>query len=109
MDLLQVTFTAFNTVRGDKKPFTVKKTSFNLSASLLTNSKIYEIEVRGLQTVTWIVYKRYNDFFTLHAELVKVLPKFIQLPNVPPKRMTRSLVSDFVEKRKQELQSKFDF
>eukprot|EP00475_Leptophrys_vorax_P028670 TRINITY_DN4163_c0_g1_i2.p1 TRINITY_DN4163_c0_g1~~TRINITY_DN4163_c0_g1_i2.p1 ORF type:complete len:320 (+),score=90.10 TRINITY_DN4163_c0_g1_i2:102-1061(+) len=88
MDVLQVNFTAFNTVHGVKKPYTV-----------------YEMEARAFQTVTWIVYKRYNDFHTLHADVSKVVPKLVQLPKLPPKRVTGILMSDFVEKRKQELQS----
>lgn len=56
--------------------------------------------------MTWIVYKRYNDFDTLHSELGKTgIPKQVKLPNVPPKRVTSHLKSDFLEKRKQELQT----
>jgi hypothetical protein len=87
-DVLQVNFTAFNTVHGVKKPYTV-----------------YEMEARAFQTVTWIVYKRYNDFHVLHADLSRVIPKLVQLPKLPPKRVTGILMSDFVEKRKQELQT----
>ena len=86
MDLIQATFTASNTIR-DKNPYT-----------------IYEIEVRSSSTITWVIYKRYSEFATLHAELTRVLPKHVQLPNVPPKRLTRSLASEFVEKRKEKLQ-----
>lgn len=87
MDLLQATFTAYNTMRVEKK------------------YTIYEIEVRSASTVSWIVYKRYSDFFVVHNELLKNLPKSLQLPVVPAKRFAYSLASEFVERRKQELQT----
>lgn len=88
LDVLKVKFTHSNTVR-DKKPYT-----------------IYEIEVRSSSTITWVVYKRYSSFHQLHQELVRVLPaeQRINMPQLPPKRLTRSLAVEFVEKRKAELQ-----
>lgn len=85
---LTVRFTHSNTVR-DKKPYT-----------------IYEIEVRSSSTITWVIYKRYSAFYTLHQALFKTYANNsnIRLPHLPPKRLTRSLASEFVEKRKQELQ-----
>lgn len=85
---LTVRFTHSNTVR-DKKPYT-----------------IYEIEVRSSSTITWVIYKRYSAFYALHQELSKAHASHphIRLPHLPPKRLTRSLAAEFVEKRKQELQ-----
>lgn len=91
LDALKVTFTHSNTVR-EKRPFT-----------------IYEIEVRS-STHTWVIYKRYRDFHTLHQELSKKngvalsQENHYDLPHLPPKRLTRSLAVEFVEKRKKELQ-----
>jgi len=89
LDALKVTFTHSNTVR-EKRPFT-----------------IYEIEVRS-STHTWVIYKRYRDFHALHQELSKRATPTddtqIDLPHLPPKRLTRSLAVEFVEKRKKELQ-----
>eukprot|EP00808_Paulinella_micropora_P001509 g71289.t1 len=92
LDVLKVKFTHFNTVR-EKKPYT-----------------IYEIEVRSSSTITWVIYKRYSDFYTLHQKLQKAYEQnktdgsAIRLPQLPPKRLTRSLAPEFVEKRKEELQ-----
>lgn len=88
LDALKVKFTHSNTVR-DKRPFT-----------------IYEIEVRSVATITWVIYKRYSHFYTLHQELSKhhSAASHVRLPHLPPKRLTRSLAAEFVEKRKQELQ-----
>jgi len=88
--VLKVKFTHSNTVR-DKKPYT-----------------IYEIEVRSSSTITWVIYKRYSHFHQLHTELTKAntltLEQRNNLPLLPPKRLTRSLAVEFVEKRKHELQ-----
>ena len=91
LDVLRVKFTHSNTVR-EKKPYT-----------------IYEIEVRSSSTITWVIYKRYTAFYALHQQLLKAilsLPESqrIVLPPLPPKRLTRSLAAEFVEKRKNELQ-----
>jgi len=92
LDVLKVKFTHFNTVR-DKKPYT-----------------IYEIEVRSSSTITWVIYKRYSGFYALHQELQKAYENSkdggvaIRLPQLPPKRLTRLLAPEFVEKRKEELQ-----
>ena len=91
LDVLRVKFTHSNTVR-EKKPYT-----------------IYEIEVRSSSTITWVIYKRYTAFYALHQQLIKAilaLPEAqrIPLPPLPPKRLTRSLAVEFVEKRKNELQ-----
>ena len=91
LDVLRVKFTHSNTVR-EKKPYT-----------------IYEIEVRSSSTITWVIYKRYTAFYALHQHLLKAIlalpePQRIQLPALPPKRLTRSLAVEFVEKRKVELQ-----
>lgn len=88
MDQLHIKFTHHNTVR-DKKPYT-----------------IYEIELRANNTIQWVIYKRYSHFDSLHIALTKSnLPSTIKsrLPLLPPKRLTRSLASEFVEKRKIEL------
>ena len=89
--MLRVKFTHSNTVR-ERKPYT-----------------IYEIEVRSSSTITWVIYKRYTAFYALHQQLLKAcmaLPptQQPQLPPLPPKRLTRSLAVEFVEKRKAELQ-----
>jgi len=88
-DTLKVKFTHSNTVR-DKKPYT-----------------IYEIEVLSTTANKWVIYKRYSDFYTLHQELSKhhTARSHIRLPHLPPKRLTRSLAAEFVEKRKNELQA----
>ena len=91
LDVLRVKFTHSNTVR-ERKPYT-----------------IYEIEVRSSSTITWVIYKRYTAFYALHQHLTKAvlaLPAAQQptLPQLPPKRLTRSLAVEFVEKRKAELQ-----
>lgn len=90
LDVLKVKFTHSNTVR-DKKPYT-----------------IYEIEVRSSSTITWVIYKRYSSFHQLHQDLMKsplISPEQkLNLPQLPPKRLTRSLAVEFVEKRKNELQ-----
>ena len=91
LDVLRVKFTHSNTVR-ERKPYT-----------------IYEIEVRSSSTITWVIYKRYTAFYALHQQLLKAcmaLPpaQQPQLPALPPKRLTRSLAVEFVEKRKAELQ-----
>ena len=91
LDVLRVKFTHSNTVR-ERKPYT-----------------IYEIEVRSSSTITWVIYKRYTAFYALHQQLLKAcmaLPpaQQPQLPPLPPKRLTRSLAVEFVEKRKAELQ-----
>ncbi|XXQ34584.1 PX domain-containing protein [Plasmodiophora brassicae] len=92
MDLLVATVTASNTIRDQKTPYTM-----------------YEIEVRSSFTVKWVIYKRYSDFFSLHTELLKIAlvskDAPLRLPHLPPKRLTRSLAVEFVEKRKMELQS----
>ncbi len=91
LDVLKEKFTHSNTVR-DKKPYT-----------------IYEIEVRSSSTITWVIYKRYTAFYALHQALIKAITSLteqqrnyiqIQLPPLPPKRLTRSLAVEFVEKRK---------
>jgi hypothetical protein len=51
MDVLQISFTASNTVRDDT-PYT-----------------IYEIEIRSSSTITWVIYKRYSDFHKIHEEV----------------------------------------
>jgi len=91
LDVLKVKFTHSNTVR-DKKPYT-----------------IYEIEVRSSSTITWVIYKRYSSFHQLHVDLLNKAPGLTpeqkaNLPPLPPKRLTRSLAVEFVEKRKNELQ-----
>lgn len=85
MDVLRVKLCASNLVR-EKRPYT-----------------IYEIEVRSA-TLSWVIYKRYSHFHSLHQELVEAEVKDVKLPVLPPKRLTRSLAPEFVEKRKQELQ-----
>ena len=86
--LLQVTFTANNTIR-DKKSYT-----------------IYEIEIRSSSTITWVIYKRYSDFDTLHQELNTILNVSVidKLPILPPKSFTNNFDQVFVEKRKQGLE-----
>jgi hypothetical protein len=93
LDVLRVKFTHSNTVR-EKKPYT-----------------IYEIEVRSSSTITWVIYKRYTAFYALHQQLLKAILSLpenqrIALPPLPPKRLTRSLAAEFVEKRKNELQGR---
>lgn len=57
-----------------------------------------------------MIYKRYSSFHQLHQDLIKAPPSQISneqkaaLPMLPPKRLTRSLAVEFVEKRKNELQ-----
>jgi hypothetical protein len=72
MDVLQVNFTASNTVL-DPKPYTVFFNSLLLSRfSLLLADvmcfcvQIYELEIRSSSTITWVIYKRYSDFDTVH-------------------------------------------
>src|SRR6185437_15976317 len=60
-------------------------------------------------TITWVIYKRYTSFYALHQLLLKAIASqpdhsSINLPHLPPKRLTRSLAVEFVEKRKNELQ-----
>jgi hypothetical protein len=88
LDALRVHFTHSNTVHGAKK------------------YTIYEIEVKSSSTIAWVIYKRYSHFYDLHSAILKQFSanNNIILPNLPPKRMTRSLAPEFVEKRKQELQ-----
>ena len=56
MDVLQISFTASNTVRDDT-PYT-----------------IYEIEIRSSSTITWVIYKRYSDFHKIHQEVLPLVP-----------------------------------
>ena len=92
--LIDVKFTRTNTVHGgNRRPYTV-----------------YEIEVSCKLTHGWIISKRYGLFFTLHQDLLKELKLYPEiyksvksLPILPPKRLTRSMASEFVEKRKLEL------
>ncbi len=97
LDTLKVSFTHSQTMR-EKKQYT-----------------IYEIEVRSSSTQTWVIYKRYSHFYDLHQQLVKSIERNqfqssssnsapIQLAALPPKRITRSLAPEFVEKRRAELQ-----
>lgn len=58
--------------------------------------------MRSASTITWVIYKRYNNFFELHQGLSSL--KLVKMPVLPPKRLTRSLAAEFVEKRKVELQ-----
>ncbi len=54
-----------------------------------------------------MIYKRYSHFHALHQELLKAQQLPLEqkvLPALPPKRLTRSLAVEFVEKRKNELQ-----
>jgi hypothetical protein len=91
-DPLAVKFTHSNTVH-ERRPYT-----------------IYEIEVRSSSTITWVIYKRYSSFDSLAEQLQKFAQSNlailgpIKLPVLPPKRMTRSLAAEFVEKRRIELQ-----
>jgi len=87
MDVLQLTFMNTNTVRDKKKSYTT-----------------YEIEVKSLSTINWIIYKRYSDFYALHQQLLKIaLGKRIEL-HLPQKRFLGLLASGFVETRRKELQ-----
>ena len=59
--------------------------------------------MRSSSTITWVIYKRYSAFYALHQQLLKAIPTPNVLPPLPPKRLTRSLAAEFVEKRKSEL------
>jgi len=92
-DLLSVTFTATNAVRG-KRPYT-----------------IYEIEVRSSNTLPWLLYKRYRDFDQLHTQLLKLMAtneKDMDFSNIrlnlPPKRLVRSRAPDVIKKRQKMLE-----
>lgn len=63
--------------------------------------------MRSSSTINWVIYKRYNDFYSLHQELEKLRKArnlAFSLPNLPPKRLTSSLAAEFVKKRSVELQ-----
>jgi len=53
------------------------------------------------------VIRRYREIHAFHEELKKVLP-FSAIPSIPPKRAIGNLKSEFIERRKSDLQLYFD-
>lgn len=92
MESLEIKFTRTNTVYDNRRPYTV-----------------YELEVHTKLSHSWVLFKRYSSFHALHQQLLKDLQFYpetyagVKLPVLPPKRLTRLLASEFVEKRKAEL------
>jgi len=82
MESLRVKFTHYTKVR-DRNPYTV-----------------YEIAVQSPSTISWVIYKRYNDFHKLNNQLQKV----DGLPKLPPKKIFMLMDLAFVENRKKGLQ-----
>ncbi len=83
MDTLKVKFTHYTKVRADRHPYTM-----------------YEITVQSPSTISWVIYKRYNNFDKLH----KQLSKNMRLPALPPKRIFQQLDPEFIKNRMSQLQ-----
>ncbi|KCV73160.1 AGC/SGK protein kinase [Fonticula alba] len=64
---------------------------------------VYKVVVSGPQH-RWVIYRRYNDFYELHASLVKLFPKE-NLP-LPAKRLLgNNFDPSFIEQRREGLHS----
>eukprot|EP01084_Bolivina_argentea_P189083 325290_1 len=92
-DLLNVTFTAADSVRG-RKPYTV-----------------YELRVSSSITPSWFILKRYRDFNLLHEQLIKLLQsdpdlkkQKQRLPSIPKKRKFGSMRKEVVSARQSKLE-----
>lgn len=93
-DLLNVTFTTANSVRG-RKPYTV-----------------YELRVSSSITPSWIILKRFRDFAALHGQLSERLTSDkdlrkqgpIRLPLMPKKKKFGSMRKDVVDARQKKLE-----
>jgi hypothetical protein len=99
-EVLRVQFKNYSTVR-EKRPYI-----------------IYEIEV-GTTIHSWVIYKRYSDFYTFHQQLLRLsthsgdVPgenidqadaKLIQALVLPAKHIVNSMAVEVVEKRKSDLE-----
>lgn len=70
------------------KEYTVYKIATTMKITLLTHNK-RDSDNQNDQTITFIQFRRYSDFVTLHSNLQKKFPRLV-LPPLPPKLSAKS-------------------
>ncbi|XP_055382310.1 sorting nexin-29 [Condylostylus longicornis] len=93
-----------NYIDNDFGNFSVTIPKVKLVTERSSKHYIYEIHIISREQESWIISKRYSDFYKLYQNMLKKHNHLVKTIDFPPKKKLGNMNASFIEERRQRLQ-----